>query len=537
LQFFSATRGIAAFAQQDALVDKPPRNSATRANDPKYPNQFKRGRQHRQSVPLQSSFSNSIVVLAVVASTAAIYWSLYACRTDPVEIASDLSLSTMATIQTPPGHFGNLSAEQERKLQEFWRAIAGVSGWSESGTSIAHDAVKKAAAPEPEPQPSSGGLGFSIFRKNDNADSSGKSTVDDDKFGLNIQFSEILAKQSTETIRESIWEMTKNDHPDILALRFLRARKWDVQQALVMFVTAVNWRKNEMMVDNDIMRNGEAGALHDERAGSGGAKQVGADFLAQLRMGKSFLHGADKEGRPICVVRVRLHHGGEQSAESIEKYTVHVIETARLLLSPPVETATIIFDMTNFTLSNMDYAPVKFMIKCFEANYPESLGAVLIQNAPWLFQGIWRVIKPWLDPVVAAKVHFTNGRIGLEEFIAPSQIPKELGGEEDWKYKYIEPAENENAAMQDIATRDKILGERSALVKEFEEATKSWLREGDKESGQEARQSRDSIATQLKDNYWKLDPYIRARSLYDRQGVIGTNGAINFYPNTTAAEN
>ena len=32
-----------------------------------------------------------------------------------------------------------------------------------------------------------------------------------------------------------------------------------------------------------------------------------------------------------------------------------------------------------------DYAPVKFMIKCFEANYPESLGAVLIHKAPWLF--------------------------------------------------------------------------------------------------------------------------------------------------------
>lgn len=47
----------------------------------------------------------------------------------------------------------------------------------------------------------------------------------------------------------------------------------------------------------------------------------------------------------------------------------------------------IIFDMTNFTLANMDYAPVKFIIKCFEANYPESLGAVLIHNAPWIFSG------------------------------------------------------------------------------------------------------------------------------------------------------
>jgi hypothetical protein len=48
----------------------------------------------------------------------------------------------------------------------------------------------------------------------------------------------------------------------------------------------------------------------------------------------------------------------------------------------------IIFDMTGFSMANMDYTPVKFMIKCFEANYPESLGAVLVHNSPWLFQGM-----------------------------------------------------------------------------------------------------------------------------------------------------
>lgn len=44
--------------------------------------------------------------------------------------------------------------------------------------------------------------------------------------------------------------------------------------------------------------------------------------------------------------------------------------------------------MTGFSMANMDYTPVKFMIKCFEANYPESLGAVLVHNSPWLFQGL-----------------------------------------------------------------------------------------------------------------------------------------------------
>lgn len=140
-----------------------------------------------------------------------------------------------------------------------------------------------------------------------------------------------------------------------------------------------------------------------------------------------------------------------------------------------------------------------------------------------------------MDPVVASKIHFTNGRSGLEEFIAPSQIPKELDGDEDWEYKYIEPADDENAVMKDTATRDRIIEERSGLTKEFQEATKAWIRGGDSNDGKQARERRDSIAAQLKDNYWKLDPYIRARSLCDREGVIGTNGAINFYPGTTAA--
>lgn len=43
--------------------------------------------------------------------------------------------------------------------------------------------------------------------------------------------------------------------------------------------------------------------------------------------------------------------------------------------------------MKDFSLSNMDFPPVKFIIKCFEANYPESLGLLLIHNAPWVFAG------------------------------------------------------------------------------------------------------------------------------------------------------
>lgn len=115
------------------------------------------------------------------------------------------------------------------------------------------------------------------------------------------------------------------------------------------------------------------------------------------------------------------------------------------------------------------------MIKCFEANYPESLGAVLVHKAPWLFSGVWSIIKGWLDPVVAGKVHFTKNANDLEKFIPRDRIVKELEGNENWEYKYAEPQPDENKAMEDTARRDALVAERQEIAKEIQDATVSWL--------------------------------------------------------------
>jgi CRAL/TRIO domain len=175
----------------------------------------------------------------------------------------------------------------------------------------------------------------------------------------------------------------------------------------------------------------------------------------------------------------------------------------------------------------MDYTPVKFLIKAFEAHYPESLGVCLVHKAPWIFQGmsevlvvdvgIWVIIKGWLDPVVASKIHFTRSRADLEKFIPALHLIKELEGEDDFEYKYIEPTPGENDIMEDTATRDAMLNDREGMVQRFEEATKRWI------AGLDSPE-RSAIVGELNENYWKLDPYIRARTLYDRMGVIGSRG-------------
>jgi hypothetical protein len=194
--------------------------------------------------------------------------------------------------------------------------------------------------------------------------------------------------------------------------------------------------------------------------------------------------------------------------------------------------------MTHFTMANMDYTPVKFMIKIFEANYPESLGAVLVHKAPWIFQGIWKIIRGWLDPVVAGKVHFTSNVDDLEKFIPRSQIIKELEGDEDWEYKYVEPVPGENDTMKEEEPRKALEAERDVEVREYQRKTFEWIAKGTGAEADRLKDERHTLARQLNDNYWKLDKYVRARTYYDRTGMIGPDGTINFYPPTasTAAD-
>lgn len=144
--------------------------------------------------------------------------------------------------------------------------------------------------------------------------------------------------------------------------------------------------------------------------------------------------------------------------------------------------------------------------------------------------GIWRIIRGWLDPVVASKVNFTNNVKDMEQFISKDQIIKELDGDEDWEYTYLEPEPGENDKMKDTTTRDKLLAEREHIYRAFEETTAQWVLSNDAEQVKTVREKRENIAKQLREHYWRLDPYVRARSLYDRSGMLRANGTVDFYP-------
>lgn len=92
-----------------------------------------------------------------------------------------------------------------------------------------------------------------------------------------------------------------------------------------------------------------------------------------------------------------------------------------------------------------------------------------------------------------------------------------------WAYKYTEPSLDENDRIRDTAVRDSLFAEHERLGEEVLSATYSWIAAAtaqDKAGFAACEVKRAALTEQLRIHYWKLDPYLRARTLWDRTGAI-----------------
>ncbi|SNX87831.1 related to CSR1 - phosphatidylinositol transfer protein [Melanopsichium pennsylvanicum] len=413
-----------------------------------------------------------------------------------------------------PAYRGNLTASQQKDLREMWRRLFELM---EKNVQVSErvmanggpSKVPKNAAAAPKNEKDAG----KDIPKDDKAKEEAKKAEE------MKEMNEFIDKYGGPILRSTMWEFTKMDHPDTSLLRFLRARKWDIDRALAMMAAACKFR-----IEKDVI-----GIIEK---GEDGLKDV-PGFMNQFRRGISYIKGnTDKMENPIYFIHVSRHFTSAQKHEVLQDYVLLAMENARLITTAPYEKAVVVFDMAGFGLKNMDWQCVLFLVKCLEAYYPESLQRIYVHGAPWIFKGIWQVLQPMLDPVVRDKIKFSSKAHDLAELVPASKIRKGMGGTMDWDWDYIEPQAGENDIMKDTKSRKKIEAEMKELTDEFEKVTREWFETtANDDENEDLAYRREVLAKQVRLKNYQLQPFVRAKNIYQRSGLMTMDGTVTWeYP-------
>ncbi|KAL2014047.1 hypothetical protein VTN00DRAFT_1572 [Thermoascus crustaceus] len=208
-------------------------------------------------------------------------------------------------------------------------------------------------------------------------------------------------------------------------LRFLRARKFNVEAAKTMFVESEKWRK-EFGTD-DLVRNFD----YTEKP------QV-FEYYPQ------YYHKTDKDGRPVYIEKLgKIDLNAMYKITTGERMLQNLVCEYEKLADPRLpacsrkagkllETCCTIMDLKGVGITNVPsvYGYVKQASAISQNYYPERLGKLYLINAPWGFNSVFNFVKSFLDPITVQKIHVlgSNYKKELLEQVPAENLPAEFGG-------------------------------------------------------------------------------------------------------------
>lgn len=195
-------------------------------------------------------------------------------------------------------------------------------------------------------------------------------------------------------------EIADGDVDESMLKWFLRDREGDVRESEEKLRSTLIWRKS----------------LGRQYMSKSSARR-------EAELGKAWLHDyLDVLGRPVVIMVPAKHIIGQFPLSSTQQLCAEIAEDAILKMPDGCETILAVFDLRGFGPLNADLNLVKFLVDLFFVYYPRRLGQVLVVEAPWIFDPVWQVIKPWLRKY-AGLVRFIRIQDLKTEYFNKSTLP------------------------------------------------------------------------------------------------------------------